>query len=144
MGLIETYDSLSEFTEKVRRQLAQTMVRSFKEVGRGPGESTALPTSQPQAPALSKEATAMLLAAASDQSGTILYIRTLGGALVQAGRKNLMDEGQGARVEAKWKAAIDELFGNGLIEPRGVKGEVFAVTNAGYEVAELLKGSSDS
>jgi predicted transcriptional regulator len=39
---------------------------------------------------------------------------------------------------ARWRGAVDELYELGLLEDRGGKGEVFFVTNEGYEFAERL------
>jgi len=43
------------------------------------------------------------------------------------------------RSEARWKAAVDELVAQELLESRGHNDEVFGMTNTGHEVADRLR-----
>lgn len=136
-GLTESYDSLEEFRAKFARQLTQTVLRQFKDVQPLSAQEVQDIAQQPQAPALSAEARQLLLEAAKDPNGTVLYIRTFGGAIVETNGKGFTKQGD-PRSEAQWKAAIDDLTALGLLEPRGYKGEVFGITHAGYQAAERL------
>ncbi len=138
-GLIETYDSLEEFQGKFRRQLAQTIIREYGNVGT---THAAEIMSRAQAiPQLSDTAKQLLLEAARDTSGTVVCIRVMGGLIVQTNGKQLAQMGD-ARSEARWKGAIEELLNLGLMEARGHKGEVFGLTNEGYELADRFGGTS--
>jgi hypothetical protein len=133
-GLVEEYDSLSEFREKFGRQLAQTVIRSFA----SEDDTDAAPVVIPRrgVPDLSDAARELLLEAANDGTGTILCLNTIAGSHVQTNRKTFTEPGN-PRSEARGRGAVKELQNLGLIEDRSYKGEVFTMTDAGYRVAEL-------
>ncbi len=134
-GLVESYDSLGEFRDKLSRQLTQTIIRFY------PTSQQSAPSVPPPAPAippLSDEAKELLVAAANDPTGRLMRIQHMGGLIVQASGRNFAKEGD-ARSEARWEGVIKELEGHGLIEDRGFKREVFAVTDEGFRVADLLR-----
>lgn len=87
---------------------------------------------------LSKEARALLLEGVKDAHGTILRVRTSGGLTIQTNNKNLVPAPNDGRCEAIWEGALSELLDDGLISGIGYEGEVFRVTRAGYELADLL------
>ena len=43
------------------------------------------------------------------------------------------------REVAKWEAAIQELVGNQLLVGIGHKGEIFELTNLGYQIADMIE-----
>jgi hypothetical protein len=136
-GLIEIYESIAEFRDKFARQLAQTVIRYFsfeKETTNNFSQTDEDRTS----PNLSDEAKQLLIEASLDTHGTILKIETLDGMHISTHSTKFGDKGN-PRSEAKWKAAINQLASLGLIEDRGYKGEVFAITDEGYRVADILK-----
>ena len=45
----------------------------------------------------------------------------------------------GARENARWSGAVDELENYGLIEAGSYKRQVFLVTHIGYQVADEVK-----
>ena len=90
---------------------------------------------------LSSEARTMVVEISKDKSGALLYVRTMDGTSFQTGGTNLCPD-QTPRTVAKWKGALDKLVAFNLIEPRGKKGEVFALTAKGYEVADGLQGQT--
>ena len=138
-GLIETYDSLEEFQGKFWRQLAQTIIREYGNVGTTHAAEIMSPAQA--IPQLSDTAKQLLLEAARDTSGTVMCIRVMGGLIVQTNGKQLAQMSD-ARSEARWKGAIEELLNLGLMEARGHKGEVFGLTNEGYELADRFGGTS--
>lgn len=138
-GLVECYDTLGEFRDKFSRQLTQTIIRAYP-TGTTTTTTTPPPQSAPATPPMSDEAKTLLVAAAGDSSGRVMRIRHLGGLIVQAGGRNFAQEGD-ARSEARWEGVIKELEGLGLIEDRGYKREVFAVTDEGFRIADLLRSS---
>jgi hypothetical protein len=137
-GLVESYDTLGEFRDKFSRQLTQTIIRAYPTGG--PTTTTTPPPPPPTTPPMSEDAKILLVAAAGDPTGRLMRIRHLGGLIVQAGGRNFAIEGD-ARSEARWEGVIGELERLGLVEDRGYKREVFAVTDEGFRVADLFRSS---
>lgn len=88
---------------------------------------------------ISKESAILLIYAANDLTGQIIMLRTLCGLSVNAGKWNFVDSAGGAREEARWSAAVEELENYSLISACSYKREIFKVTNNGYKVADELK-----
>jgi hypothetical protein len=143
-GLVEQFESTAEFAQKFRRQLPTTLrdnqylsrliqatrAEVLETIDGGPYVAVQ--------PPLSEEALTLLLAAVSDpDDGSIMMLDYMGGSHIQAGKQQF--GGENRRENARWRAAVMELRSQGLIEDRGYKGEVFEVTNEGYQVAERLK-----
>lgn len=138
-GLVETYDSLEKFREKFWRQLAQTIIREFGELGKSQS-SPALFPKLPD-PKINETAKQLLMEAAQDRSGLVMCFRAMDGLIVQTNGKQLAEKGN-SRSEALWKSAIEELVNFGLMEARGHKGEVFGLTNEGYQITDQLGGGT--
>jgi hypothetical protein len=139
-GLVESYDSIGEFRDKFSRQLSQTVIRDY---GGAVHVATARddpPRELPAVPRLSPEAKGLLIEAAADRNGNVLRIRHLGGLAVQTNGK-VFTVGGDARSEARWESVIRELEELGLIESGGSKREVFSVSDDGYRVADLMRGT---
>lgn len=136
-GLIEKYESISEFEDKFARQLAQTVIRYFsieKDVLINLTETN----DDRSFPNLSDEAKQLLIEASLDKRGTILKIEAMDGMHISTHNTKFGEKGD-PRSEAKWKAAMNQLVNIGLIEDRGYKGEVFTLTDEGFRIADLLK-----
>jgi len=135
-GLIEQYESVGDFKDKLVRQLAQTMLRAFSADARDqrPPDEAAERTPLDD---LSPEPREILIAAAGDQSGTVLRLRSMSGLVVQTNGRQFVQK-EDSRSEAQWESAIQELEGLGLLRDRGYKGEVYGVTNEGYRLADLI------
>lgn len=86
---------------------------------------------------LSAEARQLLIEAAKDQHGQIMYVVTSAGTTIQTNRKNMISE-QTPRCIAIWKDAIAELVDSRLAEAVGYEGHIFRVTRLGYEIADLI------
>ena len=134
-GLVEQYASLSEFREKLARQVSQTVLRLVPDIQ---GGNQVEPVVTRSAPVLSDVAKKLLVNASQDKNGTLLRIRTLQGLIIQTNSKSFTDSGD-PRSEATWDAAINELKDLDLLQDRGGKGEVFSLTNEGYRVVDLLR-----
>jgi len=100
------------------------------------------PTVQPEARPtptsdlrLSAEAQQLLLAGSEDPGGTIMCVSTMEGSMVSTNKKGF-SKSRDPRSQAKWKAAVQELVALRFLEPIGAKGEVFEITDAGYEAAD--------
>lgn len=156
-GILWPYHSPEEFRDELRRQLA-TRVNDdayFAAVETPTGaqldsqavqeildrlESDATFAASVLLPNLSPEAKTLLLAAADDKDGTVMFFKTMDGAELQTNRKSFIKEGD-ARSEAIWESALDELRNNNFLKDRGHKGEVFQVTRQGYEAADRFRGN---
>jgi hypothetical protein len=137
-GLVESYEDHAEFAQKLNRQLNQQVISEF---------STTAPadTIPPTPPSLREQNDLSddaidLLTEAAKRDGGIMMIRHLGGLLIQVGDGAL--DTSTPRLTAKWESAIDELRTRGLLRDRGHKGELFDVTEKGYQLVEAL-GLSD-
>jgi hypothetical protein len=137
-GLVESFDSIDEFREKIRRQLPQTIIRVYCGAAQT-GVDAQLPK-EPLAPNMTDAAKSLLVEAAKDRNGTILRIEASTGLVVQTNRKQFVEQGN-VRNEALWKAAIRELVNLGLLEQYDERGDVFQRTFSGHEVAGRLKKS---
>jgi hypothetical protein len=138
-GLYETYDSHSEFKEKFYHhlQLKVNEHNIFFSEDEEPIQEV-IYTSNTQLPQIGEEARILLKEASQDNHGTILYVRTLGDTDIQTNGKNLIPE-HNQRIVAQWESALNELLNNDLIVERGQKGEVFQVTNLGYQIADMIE-----
>lgn len=135
-GLYQEFDDAADFQSKFSRHLSQTINNDFPLVQ---PESSEAVVSSPIPPdvGLTPEAAQLLKAASKDRGGRIMVIRHLGGTLVQTNGNSFAREGD-ARSLALWEGAVTELEHEMLIEARGYKREVFAVTSRGYQVADTL------
>lgn len=86
---------------------------------------------------LSKEATELLSNAVHDRSGAIMRLAFIGGNSVSTNTREFLKSND-PRDVGLWGAAIQELAANGLVEDRTGKGEMFFVTNKGYQAATAL------
>jgi hypothetical protein len=142
-GLIETYDSLGEFRDKFDRQLAQLVIRDFSaetevEGRAGPAEQIRRAVA-PVLNALSSEARELLLEGAEDKNGTVMRILTMGGLGIQTNGRQFAERGD-PRSEARWDGGLRQLRELGLLEDMGHKGELFRLTDKGYQAADMLRG----
>ena len=142
-GLVQTYESIDDFRTKLQRQVPMALqqnpyLKSIINPSEGGGDvsMTVDPdlASFRSSPSLSEAGDILLRSAVQD--GTVMVLRTFGGTHVQAGRENFGDNSP--RDTARWTGAVEELVGRGFLADRGSKGEVFTVTNAGYEHAEEM------
>jgi hypothetical protein len=125
-GLIESYESIAEFRQKLSRQVTQTTSRVWASVA-GVLIPDGTESAQSASPRLSDDAKTLLLEAAADHQGTVLVIETFGGVQISTNGKELVEE-QTPRAEARWKGAVSELLSGGFLIDRGHKGEVLSVT----------------
>lgn len=137
-GLIAEYEEPIDFKEMLTRQLAQTVLRHFSKKNDRENASDLVLPRPTKMPELSDRARLALLEAVQDDSGVILCVRDRGGLHVQTHGIDLVDSHE-TKAEAKWETAIRQLHRSGLIEDRGQKGELFSVTNEGFEMADLLR-----
>lgn len=137
-GLYESYDSLTGFKDKFFRQLQLKMYGHPMFKSDSEPENIQLVESKTPFPKLTDEAKFLLKEASKDRNGTILYLRHLGGTDIQTNGKNLIDSNE-RRVVAIWEDALKELVEKGFVIARGHKGQVFEISNAGYQIADMIE-----
>lgn len=150
-GLIGTFSDLAEFRKKFFRQIAITINTNeylHKKVLLTNVTETPLSVTITDSPLpananyeLSKEACELLIEASQDKLGIIMVAKHSTGLFIKTNEKIFGDDNN-RRSQALWEAAKDELVYNGFLKPRGFRGVVFEVTNAGYEVADKLRKPS--
>jgi len=87
---------------------------------------------------ISGDAQMLLIEASKDKDGTIMRLDVAQGLIIQTNKRQFV-ESDNPRSEAQWDSAVQELCSNGFIKDSGYKGEIFTVTNAGYELADKIK-----
>ena len=137
-GLYESYDSHSGFRDKFYRQLQLKIndhplfqIEGFKQENQIVEPNTRLPD-------ISGEARILLKEASQDKNGTIMHLRHLGGTDIQTNGKNFIESNE-RRDVARWEAAIEELCNSDLLVERGHKGEIYEISNLGYQVADMIQ-----
>lgn len=136
-GIYETYDSHGEFKDKFYRQLQLKVNEHPMFQVAGHSADAAVVESLTPLPTLSQEARVLLKEASQDRSGTILLARYLGGTVLQTNGRNLIPSNERREI-AKWEQALEDLVSNDLVVARGYKGEMFEITNLGYQVADMI------
>ena len=137
-GLCETYDNYSEFKEKFYRHLQIKLNQhSLFQINASNQQHTEIIESHSKFPNLSLEAKILLKEASQDSGGTIIHARYIGGSAVQANGKNLIPSDDRREV-AKWEEALAQLVTEELVADRSGKGEVFQITNLGYQTADMI------
>ena len=93
--------------------------------------------SQTKLPSLSSEARILLKEASLDAHGTIVYVRYIGGTDIQKNGKNVIPSNERREI-AKLEQALEESIGLELVTACGHKGELFEVSNLGYQIADMI------
>jgi hypothetical protein len=155
-GLVDTYDTRAEFKEKLTRHIALTVVRRTRHFEPSIAHGDLNPTNvlvgndletvaralsmaaSVVVPRLTDSARVLLLEAADDPNGVVLNVRTFGGLQIQTNNRQMVED-PSPRSEARWEAALQELCAEDLLVDKGHKGEVFGVTQRGYDVADRLR-----
>lgn len=137
-ALYESYDSHADFKTKLYRHL-QIKVNEHPlfQIAENPNVSD-LVESKTALPNLLSEARILLKEASKDSQGAIILARFLGGTALQTNGKNLISS-KDRREIAKWEHALEQLIQEGLVVTRGLKGEIFEVSNLGYQIADMIE-----
>jgi hypothetical protein len=142
-GLINEFENLNQFRTKLAKQLQLCLLHNghIKSILEEASEETiehppaAPPLKKSDHVSLSEESKHLLKFAASEKDGAILKTATFDGRHIQVGRQTFGGHGKEA---AKWEEALNDLVNQGLVVPRGYKGQVFELTHKGWRVAEEL------
>ena len=136
-GLYFEYDSLSDFKEIFYHHLQLKINEHPMFNDYDSSNSAEVFNSNVRIPTLSDNAKILLKEASLSSNGDILYLRTLGGTHIQFNDKSILLEER--RETARWESAIQELVRAELLIGRGTKGEIYELTNLGYQVAEMIE-----
>lgn len=140
-GLYEGYDSRSIFKDKLHRQLQIKLNQhSMFHVASSNAEGfdPEITESKVLLPQITDESQFLLKEVSKDHNGVIMYLRHLGGTNVQTNGKNFIESNERREI-ARWESAIEELVRNQLLIERGHEGEIFEITNLGYQVADMIE-----
>lgn len=138
-GLYQGYDSHGDFKEKFYRHLQLKLNdHPMFQSSALEDELEEIVESRTPMPSLTAEARVLLRECSKDTHGRIIHARYIGGSSIQTNGKNLTPSLE-RREMAKWEAALEQLQDEGLIISRGYKGEVFEITNLGYQVADMIE-----
>lgn len=136
-GLYESYDNHSDFKEKFYRHL-QHKLNQHPLFNLVEDEMiTDVTESKTPLPNLSPEARILLKEASKDPHGIISHIRYIGGTTIQTNGNNVITSSERREV-AKWEQALEGLIAQGLVVDHGQKGQVFEITNLGYQIADMI------
>ncbi len=142
LGLVSSYESAEAFRALFIRQLAQHLNDGEKFSGMdGSSAAVEIVVVPPVEQQLSAEAKALLVAAATDDSGEFFWSFTHSGYRIQTGTSREIAADQTARAEARWKKACHQLEELGLVESDDDKHEFFKITDLGYEIADKVKAA---
>ena len=92
-------------------------------------------SASPAGSGLSKETRTLLLGAAADPSGYVLYEKFGAGVDLHTNGVSLLTDKADHRAVSTWEAALQELVDQGLLAARGDRGEVYEITKKGYDAA---------
>lgn len=147
-GLIDVFDNALDFQGKFRRHLQIAIQKNnYLKVligivsSRGGVSTPVERTSDPRADlaeSLTEEARLLLMEAAKDKGGQILQLATLGGRYIQTNGKTLGNPSD-RRSSVRWEYALDQLVSAELVLSRGVRDQVFEISEPGYQLADYLK-----
>ena len=137
-GLYEQYDSYSDFKDKFFHQLQLKLNEHELFNSKQENSLNEVAESRTPLPNLSREARIILKESSSDEHGSVILLRHFGGTLLQVNGKNLIDSDERREV-ARWEAAVKELLVKELLVDRGHKGEMFQITNLGYQIADMIQ-----
>jgi hypothetical protein len=137
-GLYHEYDSHTNFRNDFFHHLQLKLNEDllFKDIQSASIDEVVI--SNTQLPSLTNEARIILKEASLDPHGNILHVHYIGGTSVEANGKNFISS-QERREVARWESALKELVNNDLVMDRGYKGEIFEITNLGYQIADMIQ-----
>lgn len=137
-GLYEHYDNHADFKEKFYRHLQLKLNEHPLFTDIEGVEISEIVESKNKLPSLSNEARTLLKEASLDKHGSILHLKMMGGNAIQTNGKNFIPSNN-RRDEALWEAALQELELNDLVKDPEHKGEIYELTNYGYQVADMIE-----
>lgn len=137
-GVIDFYNDLSNFKQKIKDHLSLHIQQNeyIQSILSHTISSTTTVSNTKNTIEPTDEMVKILLNAGNAES-QIHFRRYLGGQSLFVGDLDI--NLNKARELAKWENALNELLNLGLIKDRGYKGEIFELTNEGWEAFDQLK-----
>lgn len=137
-SLYEGYEGQTEFKDKFFRQLQlKVNDHSIFQIGSSNTYSE-IAESKTTLPKLTNESRILLKEASLDKYGQIIHMDSIGGTSIQSNGKNFI-RSENFRETAKWKHSLEELIQNELIVDSSKNGEVFTITNLGFQIADMIE-----
>ena len=137
-SLYEGYEGQTEFKDKFFRQLQlKVNDHSIFQVGSSNTYSD-IAESKTTLPTLTDESRILLKEASLDKYGQIIHMDSIGGTSIQSNGKNFI-RSENFRETAKWKNSLEELIQKELIVNSSKNGEVFTITNLGFQIADMIE-----
>lgn len=143
-GLIETYENLDDFRNKLGRQLQIQLAKNpyLQELleRASPTNNCSVLNVIPAIadPKLTGEAKELLLEASQDRGGIIMKVVLLTYRFFQTNGKKL-GLSTDRREFVRWEHALNELIDAGLVVRRDDEGRIFEVTEPGYQLCDSIK-----
>lgn len=135
-GLYHQFDDEAQFADALNRHLGMH-INTLLGAQLTPASEARTIGVRSLASGLSEAANILIKEAARDPHGSVLSLASIGDNSIQTNGKSYGGEGS-VREAAKWQEALRELIAAGYLIGRGSKGQVFDVTNSGYEYADSL------
>lgn len=138
-GLYESYDSYSDFKNKFYRHL-QLKLNEHSLFNNSVEKGVSLDfivEAKSTLPSLTNEEKILLKEGSQDSHGTIVLLNFIGGASIQTNGKEF-GNGLSHREMVKWESALKNLVEKKILSSTGFKGEVFEVTEYGYQIADMI------
>jgi hypothetical protein len=141
-GLLETYRTMAEFREKFSRQLAHNVRDLIGASASAPREAPIGDPPRTRHVTISDTAKEVLCAmAAADGGGRVLIFSVnVGDAIQTEGR--MLNDPNSHRDTARWRAALDELAGFGLIQQTRYDPVTYELQESGYTAADQICGQA--
>lgn len=139
-GLIETYESIEEFNNKLSQQLGIIINKDEyfrKEDLSFIGDITDEDNEFGFVEMLFQESKELVVKTSKDPKGVVIKVRYLDGFDIQTNGNNLNDDNS-PKTWATWETVFKQLFAYDLIKDNGTRGEVFSLTMKGYKLADYL------
>jgi len=137
-GLIATYNSIGEFENKFRTQLARRILDEFSVDEKTFIDKLEVGVLANDSESLSDEAIQMLVAATKTNTGYVYFHKSMRSKAIQTDNEVLCAP-ENRREETKWESAFRQLVDRELLEERGSKGETFVITDKGYDFVDHLE-----
>ena len=137
-GLTNDFDSTENFRNQFQRHLSMKLnedeyFNKLFDQKIGQLFSNALSNEN----VLSETAKLLIKEVSKDSSGQLIKVRFSGGFVFQTNNKQL-NEDDSSRTKARWDSALNELLNQDLLEPLGHKGEMFRITQKGYDLEDTF------
>ncbi len=130
-------DGYVKIGRRTPQEVAILILERLSALGAAPAADA--PVATRPADGLSADATKLLLVMAEAEDASLLCSSSQDGYGLTVGGQDFLPDTKSQRERAKWQRAIRELVAAKLIEEDGPSGEIFVVTDPGFETANALK-----